>query len=363
MILTLHSASAVGLYNRIPEPLHWPYFYLHATAYLHFVSLIWARARPLWFRALISIPGLAFSSGVLLGVPWALVGAFGVALPGVALPFVLAAFGLLQSLWTQEEERDLIIERSSVPKLQRHRPKTAPPEQRPLKIVQITDPHIGPFMSVARLRKICERAAARQPDLILLTGDFLTMESQSDPELLSSALQPLKAMRGRTFACLGNHDLEAPRTVQQALASADIQLLVDEQARVQTEAGPIQIIGANFVWRDREAHLAELDAAHPKLEDHRRLLLLHDPGAFAQMPPGGADLVLSGHTHGGQLGLLSLGLSSTAVSAFSSIPDHGLWARGQDRLYVHRGTGHYGFPLRIGVPAEQSLLNVYFSSD
>jgi hypothetical protein len=70
-------------------------------------------------------------------------------------------------------------------------------------------------------------------------------------------------------------------------------------------------------------------------------------------------LVLSGHTHGGHLGLLSLGLPHTIVSAATSMPDHGLWARGRDRIYVHRGTGHYGFPLRVGVPAEESVLEVF----
>ena len=69
--------------------------------------------------------------------------------------------------------------------------------------------------------------------------------------------------------------------------------------------------------------------------------------------------MLSGHTHGGQLGLLSLGGTGTFVSAFTAIPDHGPWARGHDRLYVHRAQGHYGFPIRLGVPAEQSLLQVW----
>jgi predicted MPP superfamily phosphohydrolase len=86
---------------------------------------------------------------------------------------------------------------------------------------------------------------------------------------------------------------------------------------------------------------------------------MHDPGAFRHIPEGEADLVLSGHTHGGQIGLLRLGLPHTVLSALTSIPDHGLWARGRDRLYVHRGTGHYGFPLRLGVPAEESLLQVH----
>jgi predicted MPP superfamily phosphohydrolase len=68
---------------------------------------------------------------------------------------------------------------------------------------------------------------------------------------------------------------------------------------------------------------------------------------------------LSGHTHGGQIGLLWLGATGTIVSALTSLPDHGLWALGSNRLYVHRGTGHYGFPLRVGVPAEHSVLHVH----
>ena len=92
-------------------------------------------------------------------------------------------------------------------------------------------------------------------------------------------------------------------------------------------------------------------------EDHLRLLLLHDPQCFAYVPPGDADLTLSGHTHGGQVGLVSLGLDWTVLSA-TRWPDHGLFARGPNRLYVHRGTGFYGFPLRIGVPGEASLLEV-----
>ena len=89
-------------------------------------------------------------------------------------------------------------------------------------------------------------------------------------------------------------------------------------------------------------------------------MLLHDPGAFVHLPEGEADLVLSGHTHGGQLGLLSLGLPFTLMRLFTRAPDHGFWARGTDRLYVHRGTGHYGFPMRLGVPAEESLLEVHW---
>ena len=90
---------------------------------------------------------------------------------------------------------------------------------------------------------------------------------------------------------------------------------------------------------------------------HLRLLLLHDPLGFRHVPKGDVDLTLSGHTHGGQLGLVSLGLDWT-VLARSRWPDHGLFGHGSNRLYVHRGTGFYGFPLRIGVPGEMSVLEL-----
>jgi predicted MPP superfamily phosphohydrolase len=215
-------------------------------------------------------------------------------------------------------------------------------------------------MSVARLRRIAARAVAKKPDLVFLTGDFLTMESQGDPELLRRALEPLRAMPGKVFACRGNHDHEAPETVASALEANGVTLLVDEAREVTTEAGPVQIVGMDFTWRDRAKHLQRVCEAHPRKPGLTRIILLHDPGAFRHLPEGEGDLVLSGHTHGGQVGLVSLGLSWTFLRLFGiRIPDHGFWARGRDRMYVHRGTGHYGFPLRLGVPSEESVLRVH----
>ncbi|WP_410960118.1 hypothetical protein, partial [Salmonella sp. SAL4434] len=81
-------------------------------------------------------------------------------------------------------------------------------------------------MPVEQLRQLCERAVLREPDLILLTGDFLTMESQHDASHLARAFEPLRALPGRVFACRGNQDLEAPEIVAEALASAGVRLLI-----------------------------------------------------------------------------------------------------------------------------------------
>ncbi|MEO8917059.1 MAG: metallophosphoesterase [Polyangiaceae bacterium] len=346
----------------------WPLFvYAHATVFAQSLSLVRPRMRGLAYRALISIPGAYFGAGTLLSLPWVVCAGFGVQLPGVWVPYAVALLGVLQSLHSREEQVEIVVaDGQSVAELQRHHvpvPAHALAANggpaRPLRIIQITDPHLGPFMSVARLRSICERAAERDPDLVLLTGDFLTMESQSDSELLAASLAPLSALPGRCFACFGNHDHEAPDTVRSALSRAGVTLLVDDARELETPAGRVQIVGMDFVWRERKEHLERVTAAHPRKPGYLRIVLLHDPGAFRHLPEGEADLALSGHTHGGQIGLVSLGLKWTLLRAFMAGPDHGFWARGSDRLYVHRGTGHYGFPLRLGVPAEESLLLVH----
>jgi predicted MPP superfamily phosphohydrolase len=356
--LGVHVLFASALFPRVHAL--WPLFvYGHAAVFVQSLALIRPRLQPLGYRVLVSIPGAFFGAGTLLALPWVLLSAFGVALPALWLPYAVAFFGVVQSLRSAEEEVHLsVADGHSVPALQRH-PASGPAVARPLSIVQITDPHLGPFMSVARLRRIAQRAVEKKPDLVLLTGDFLTMESQSDPELLARALEPLAALPGRCFACFGNHDHEAPDTVQSALRRASITLLVDDSRELETAAGPVQILGMDFVWRERREHLARVCAEHPRKSDHLRIVLLHDPGAFKHLPNGEADLVLSGHTHGGQVGLVSLGLPYTMMRVFMNAPDHGFWARGSDRLYVHRGTGHYGFPLRLGVPAEESVLFVH----
>ena len=344
--------------------LGWAVPYVQAAAFVHFGALLFRpRMRPSWFRALVSVPGLWFVACSLLALPWAIAASFGVAPWGWWLPFVIGLGGVVQSLWTREEVVDFDLQRNAEVSELRRFPEAlepAAPAERPLKIVQITDPHLGPFMSVGRLRRICERAVEQQPDLILVTGDLMTMESH-DVDTVSEAIAPLRDLPGRVFACHGNHDHEARQVVATAYARAGVRLLVDEAETVTTPAGKVQILGADFVWRHRDVHLQALCERYPREDGALRMLLLHDPGAFKHLPDGEGDLVLSGHTHGGQVGLLSLGLKATFVSLATSIPDHGPWAKGRNRMYVHRAQGLYGFPIRLGVPAEESLMRVHFA--
>jgi predicted MPP superfamily phosphohydrolase len=361
VLLGIHTSVTIALYPHagVLGPL---FVYLQATVYLHFASLIFPRMRPFVWRALVSVPASFFVAGTFLAAPWAIAAAFGLSPLGAWVPYALALAGLVQSLFHRAERIDIALDGAEVPSLRRH-PRGDHRVARPLRVVQISDPHLGPFMSERRLRRLVERAVAQAPDLVLLTGDFVTMESHGAGDALARSLSPLRDLPGRAFACLGNHDHEAPETVARALADAGVALLVDDAALVETPAGPVQIVGLDFSFRNRRAKMAAACAKSPRIAGALRLVLLHDPGAFAELDEGEADLVFSGHTHGGQLGLLSLGLPHTIVSALTRIPDHGFWARGRDRLYVHRGTGHYGFPLRLGVPSEESVLHVHVASD
>jgi predicted MPP superfamily phosphohydrolase len=226
-----------------------------------------------------------------------------------------------------------------------------------LRVVQISDPHLGPWQSVRELQRTIHRLLAHEPDLVLLTGDFLTMEGRGTPGALSEALAPLAGQAGRCYAIYGNHDHEDGELVAKALTDNGVELLIDEERLLETPIGALQLLGADYYGRERKKHLVELLARYPRRQDYTRLLLLHDPLAFQHVPAGDVDLTLSGHTHGGQVGLVSLGLDWTVLSR-SRWPDHGLFGRGASRLYVHRGTGFYGFPLRIGVPGEASLLEI-----
>jgi predicted MPP superfamily phosphohydrolase len=357
--------------------LHAAFLYGLAAVGLHMAHLVRARLRSPVFRLAVSLPGQTFSAAGLMAGLWLLfllplragLWALGAESLLSALrvldlaPFALALFSVGTSLWPATERVRVWLggDRPSglvrVP-VERYRRRTPPPlEERPLRIVQVTDPHLGPWQPVERLRRHLERLLAHDPDLVLLTGDFLTMEGQGSPGALARALAPLASVAERCFAVYGNHDHEAPFEVRGALARHGIRLLVDEEAVARTPVGPVQILGADYVGRGRREHLESLLAWHPRREDHLRLLLLHDPLGFQFVPDGAVDLTLSGHTHGGQVGLVSIGLDWTVLQR-SAWPDHGLFARGANRLYVHRGTGFYGFPLRVGVPGELSVLEL-----
>lgn len=383
LLLSLPTACFVALRVRslLPPDVRWVVDLLYAwgliAAATHMVMLTRPKLRSRAFRSTITIPGMVFMAAGALSLPWLLalfplrlvlflVGAE-TTLHWLGWLDVIPALVALASVQTSRGVRwetvRFALGGEGPDEISRAECKRLPHPSREerrkgvLRIVQITDPHLGPWQPVTRLRERISQLVDLDPDIIAITGDLLTMEGAACPGALAEALAPLHRMPGRCFAVFGNHDHEWPDEVRSGLAAVGVRLLDDEEALVDTPVGRVQIVGADWRGRGRAKHVPALLDRLPRVEGVTRLLLLHDPSSFLHVPHDDVDLVLSGHTHGGQIGLVSMGLDWTVLSP-TRWPDHGLFARGRSRLYVHRGTGFYGFPLRVGVPGEASRLDV-----
>ncbi|MGH7644691.1 MAG: metallophosphoesterase, partial [Gemmatimonadales bacterium] len=274
--------------------LHAAFVYAFAAAGLHLAALVSPRLRPPHFRLAVSIPAMVFIGGGALCGLWLLAllpvrtllalagwqGAVDVLRWLDAVPLAVAVAAVLTSSRPVKETVRLSLGRDGPPSVSRvpvHRyRRRTPPDagQRPLRIAQIADPHLGPWQPVAKLRQYIEGLLDREPDLVLLTGDFLTMEGGGTPGALAAALEPLRRLPGRCFAILGNHDYAYPDEVRGGLCSANVTLLVDAETVVTTPVGPVQILGADYVGRGRRQHIQSLCARFPRRDGMVRMLLL-----------------------------------------------------------------------------------------
>ena len=261
--------------------LQWVFVWLLLATGIHLASLVRARLRPRWFRWGVSVPGMAFLALGAVSLVWfavwllprALLAAMGAdsALQTLAwldwAPVLLVAASVGTSRGIRREVVRLDFDGlapevlSRVP-VQRHLRGSEPAlSRRPLRIVQLTDTHLGPWQPVALLRSRIAEAVALEPDLVLLTGDFLTMEGNSTPGALAAALAPLSKLQGSCYAIFGNHDHEAPEEVRSGLLTNGVRLLLDEAAVAETHLGRVQILGAD--WHRRDAADRRARAAGP----------------------------------------------------------------------------------------------------
>ena len=228
------------------------------------------------------------------------------------------------------------------------------PFGRPLRVVQLTDIHAGIHMTPRQMRRYVEQVLALQPDLFVLTGDFIS----NSPVFLPGCLAEMARVRPRygTFATLGNHehwygDLSEMQTI---FRQHRIQLLRNAHQVVQTEHGPFAVAGIDDLhagYPDLEAALQGLDAAVPTL------LLSHRPEIFPQAAARGIPLTLAGHYHGGQIKLSLAGRDISLANFMTKYPE-GLYSIKASHLYVSRGIGTTFTPVRLNVPPEVTLLHL-----
>jgi predicted MPP superfamily phosphohydrolase len=226
-----------------------------------------------------------------------------------------------------------------------------------LRIVHLSDLHIGNGTEGNRLEAIVARANALGADLLVLSGDLF----DNDAEVLAegaAALAQLTAPLG-VYAVLGNHDgFIGSDEVAAALAAyaPDMQVLRGRCACLDTEA-PLYVAGFDDPGRDWQPGdpIAELEALGAVLStDGPTLLLMHRPDAFPRAAELGFALVLSGHFHGGQVALPLAGGRWNAARLLTRF-DRGLYREGGSALFVSRGIGFAGPRLRFASPPEIAL--------
>ncbi|MSR82346.1 MAG: metallophosphoesterase [Candidatus Latescibacteria bacterium] len=233
-----------------------------------------------------------------------------------------------------------------------------PPALQGLKILQFSDIHIGPYIHLGHLEELLTRAAAHQPDLVLVTGDLCDdVPVYRDTIRLIEGLHPPLG----TFASLGNHEyFRGLKQIKQHFARSTIPLLVDEGLILQKDGTPFFLGGIDDprTLRSPDSYSVLQGSVERTLQDAPagvfRILMSHRAQALDFAAPLGVELVLAGHTHGFQMGYQGRSLFE------SWMPERyawGLYRKEGTQLYTSAGVGHW-FPFRLGCPPEAPLFTL-----
>lgn len=220
------------------------------------------------------------------------------------------------------------------------------------RIAQISDVHHGRLVSLEEVRRVVQLTREARADLVVLTGDYTTARRRYI-EPCAEVLGELQAPEG-VWAILGNHDHNTdPVLTTSALRRARIVVVSNRNTILRRGTDVLQLAGIDdWSWGMADWKQA-LDGLNPQ---HPIVLLSHQPRVFDLPQVGDVALVLSGHTHGGQISLPIVGAPARFMDEFRYV--RGLYRRGRAQLYVTRGTGMIGLPVRFGAPPEISVLQL-----
>jgi predicted MPP superfamily phosphohydrolase len=227
-----------------------------------------------------------------------------------------------------------------------------PPALDGLRLVHLSDFHYGPLTDSKHLERAVKAANDLRPDLIALTGDYISQ----DRVYAAPCAELVGRLRARfgVYAVLGNHDHWTDAALIADLFRAEaITVLVNEGLRLDLKGESFWLAGVN----DTMVGLEDLSLALAgSSDDEMKLLLAHNPIILRRAARAGVDLVLSGHTHGGQVTL-------RPEKSRSGRPRRrllrGLGRRGNTQIYVTRGLGTVVLPIRYGCPPEVSVLELH----
>jgi predicted MPP superfamily phosphohydrolase len=357
-----HSSTVLTLRNVLLDAPFWWWFVgslVGSALVMIYRTVVWSGRASAWLYLRVS---QVAASSIALPTPCAL--ASGPASPGrrrfleqsatgvIAVPFVAAGYGLLY------ERLDIEVTRQRVKLV--HLPKAF----EGFRIVQLSDFHISPFMTGDQIRRCVTVANGLKPDLVALTGDFISDDPRAQGEVVE-ALSTLRAPFG-VFGCLGNHEYytKTEESITRLLAAKGIRILRQERASIQSHGDAINLIGVDYQQKrfgtDHDGHLVDeyLEGSEKLVTPGTvNVLLDHNPNAFDRAAELGIDLVLAGHTHGGQVSLdflhRGLSLAYTETSYVS-----GWYSKAGSQLYVSRGIGTTGPPIRFGARPEVTVFEL-----
>jgi predicted MPP superfamily phosphohydrolase len=219
------------------------------------------------------------------------------------------------------------------------------------RIVHLSDLHYGPFTDARHLRRAIEAANDLNPDLIALTGDYISQERiYAAP--CAGLVGRLQARYG-VFAVLGNHDhWTDAKLVTDLFRTEGIRVLINEGLRLDVDNESFWLAGVD----DTMVGLEDLSLALAGSgEIEMKLLLAHNPVILRRAARADVDLVLSGHTHGGQV---TIRPEKNRSGRPRKRMLRGLGRRANTQIYVTRGLGTVVLPIRYGCPPEVSLLEL-----
>jgi len=238
------------------------------------------------------------------------------------------AFGI-EPTWIEVNKLNIIIPR-------------LPTQFNGFSLVHITDIHHGLFVRINYIEKCLKLALNLRPDLIVITGDFV-FGSAAYAKPLASKLK-LVSYKIPTYAVLGNHDYWTDDTViKDQLSRAKIYIFKNGHVALERNGGRIWLVGIDDLW-------AGNPNLHKALEGTKtnevKILLMHQPDAIENINQGEVDLILCGHTHGGQVTLPLIG-PPLVPSKFGAKYAAGLFKIGDIQMYVNKGIGLIPPPVRF----------------
>ncbi len=222
------------------------------------------------------------------------------------------------------------------------------------RILQITDLHVSLTVKADYVKRVVERAAGLEADVVVFTGDM----ADGPAHELGREAAPLAELKGRwgKYFVTGNHEYySGVKGWLEVARQLGFTPLINSHVLIETKGAELVLAGIT----DYRAHTIEpAHASNPESAlvntrpDQVRILLAHQPKSIYQAESLEVDLMISGHTHGGQY------LPWNFMVPLDQPYVHGLHKRGRTQIYVSRGTGYWGPPMRIGAPSEITLLRL-----